>query len=139
LKTKQQLKQRKVQTVAAKVKKHDRMAAGLCCCGAHRELIRWRMCASCREKARVMYYGVHALPRKKHPLSKNIPKDCVEVKRRNQADGYGNVNLWWVASCVVKKKMHCRRWSVNKHGDQKAFKLAFEQRQEWVNLRELLE
>jgi hypothetical protein len=138
MRTEQQLKQRKRQTASAKVKQDANIASGLCRCGKPREVLRWLMCESCREKARGVYYGVRAAPHKKRKLSARTPADRVGVKRRNEADGYGNVNLWWVATCLIKKKMHTRRWSVNKHGDHQAFALALAQREEWVKLRDSL-
>jgi hypothetical protein len=90
MKTEQQLKQRKRQTAAAKVKYRDNITSGLCRCGKSREVLRWRMCSSCREKARGVYYGVRATPRKKREPSKRTPSERVGVKRRDEADGYGH-------------------------------------------------
>jgi hypothetical protein len=58
-------------------------------------------------------------------------KDLTGVRRRMERDGMGREAWWWIATALIDKKQHSRRWSVTAHGDRESRRLAIAQRKEW--------
>ena len=48
-----------------------------------------------------------------------------------ERDGLGREAWWWIANAIIGGKQRSRRWSVDKHGDRGAWRLAVAQRWEW--------
>ena len=48
-----------------------------------------------------------------------------------ERDGLGREAWWWIANAYISGKQRSRRWSVDKHGDRGAWRLAMAQRLEW--------
>lgn len=134
--------QRLRQNAKGAQKRRDNVTQGLCGCGNEREDARWKLCERCREHARNRYYGIANTdsPRPpKRPKQEWVAPKVTGVRRVVEADGLGNVNAWWTASCYFDRKQVSRRWSIRKYGERGAFKQACEQRKSWKELKELLE
>jgi hypothetical protein len=117
---------------------------GICRCGGQLDFKKgstryYSTCPLCRDKAKAQatrYYREGPLP----PRTKPAPDldmelyGCKGVKRRFERDGLGREAWWWCATCKVDGKVRIRRWSVDKHGDRGAWRLATIQQLEWENL-----
>jgi len=58
-------------------------------------------------------------------------KDSTGVLRRYLRDGMGREAWWWTASAYVNGKTKMRRFSIDKHGDLGAHRMAMRQRLDW--------
>lgn len=130
---------------AANTRMREKVAAarrlGICRCGGKLDIKpgterNYSTCPDCREKAVASasrYYREGPLPPREKPVAKldGRLRDSTGVRRRMERDGLGREAWWWIANAIIGGKLHSRRWSVDKHGDRGAQRLAMAQRREW--------
>lgn len=142
---KERIKREKQRREAANARMREKVAAarkrGICRCG--RKLDKkpgtrrnYSTCPACREKGKASatrYYHEGPLPPRVRPPVKfdGRLKESTGVKRRLERDGLGREAWWWFATAMVDGRQRSRRWSIDKHGDREACRLAKEQRRQW--------
>ena len=146
----QRIEREKKRREVANAKMREKVAAarehGICRCGGKLDIRPsknriYSTCPECREKAKASatrYYREGPLPPHVRPPTKldGRLRDEIGVRRRLERDGFGREAWWWFASAVIDGKQRVRRWSVDKHGDRGARRLAMEQRRDWEWERE---
>lgn len=145
LTNKQRVEREKQRREAANTRMREKVAAarrrGICRCGGKLDKKpgtrrNYSTCPACREKAAVSatrYYREGPLPpRVRTPVKiDGRLRDSTGVRRRLERDGFGREAWWWFASAYIDGRQRTRRWSVDKHGDRGAWRLAMAQRRVW--------
>jgi hypothetical protein len=142
---KERVEREKQRRKAANTRMREKVAAarkrGKCRCGGKLDKKpgtkrNYSTCPDCREKATASasrYYREGPLPPRVRPPAKldGRLRDSTGVRRRMERDGLGREAWWWIANININGRQVSRRWSVDKHGDRGAWRLAIAQRQAW--------
>ena len=142
---KERVEREKQRRKAANTRMREKVAAarkrGKCRCGGKLDKKpgtkrNYSTCPDCREKATASasrYYREGPLPPRVRPPAKldGRLRDSTGVRRRMERDGLGREAWWWIANININGHQSSRRWSVDKHGDRGAWRLAIAQRQAW--------
>ena len=142
---KERVEREKQRRKAANTRMREKVAAarkrGKCRCGGKLDKKpgtkrNYSTCPDCREKATASasrYYREGPLPPRVRPPAKldGRLRDSTGVRRRMERDGLGREAWWWIANININGRQSSRRWSVDKHGDRGAWRLAIAQRQAW--------
>ena len=138
--TKKELARRDASNARRRLLLKSRKDAGQCQCGKPAEKNPkgglYCQCKACRRKnnaiSRQAYHtGPKGRPPRQEPPMDRRLKDRRGVRRRYVRDGMGREAWWWLASMVVSGRPKLLRFSVDKHGDLAAFRLAVKCREEW--------
>ena len=144
----ERVKREKQRRETANARMREKVAAarkrGICRCGGKLDKKpgtrrNYSTCPDCREKAKASanrYYREGPLPPRVNPPPKldDRLRASTGVRRRLERDGLGREAWWWIANAVIDGHQRSRRWSVEKHGDRGAWRLAMAQRREWEAL-----
>lgn len=144
--TPQERNQRENQNQRAREKRAKERRKGLCRCGERlsknpKTKRNFTLCDTCRvvqsAAAARRYRGEKPAPAPRRPIKMDARlKDQVNLRRRLERDGMGRTDWWWVATATgVDGRQRSTRFSIARHGDLGAFRLARQKRDEWERER----